>query len=49
MKQRTKRTEDKNGKREEKIEIAKKMKKQGIDIKIIKSITNLSIDEIKEL
>ena len=49
MKKRTKRTEDKNGKREEKIEIAKKMKNKGIDIKIIESITGLSVAEIKKL
>ena len=38
-----------SGKKEEKIEIAKKMKNTGIDIEIIASITGLSIDEVNNL
>ena len=34
------------GKAEEKREIAKKMKKEGLDIKLIQKITNLSEEEI---
>ena len=37
------------GKHEEKIEIAQKMLEENIDISIIASVTNLSIDEINNL
>ncbi len=37
------------GKSEEKKEIAKKMKAEGLDIKLIQKITNLSEEEIKSL
>ena len=37
------------GRKEEKIEIAKNMLKEGMDIKIISKLTNLSIEEIKKI
>ena len=38
-----------NGKREKQIEIAKKMKKEGLEIELISKMTELSIEEIKNL
>lgn len=49
MEKRNETTELKNGKKEEKIKIAKKMKNTGIDIEIISSIIGLSIDEVNNL
>lgn len=37
------------GKRENQLEIAKKMKTEGMDIKIISKITELAEDEIRSL
>ncbi|GIX41260.1 MAG: hypothetical protein KatS3mg129_0993 [Leptospiraceae bacterium] len=39
----------KKGKKEERIYIAKKMKKQGFDEKTIQKITNLTLNEIRKL
>ncbi len=38
-----------DGKREKQIEIAKKMKKEGLEIELISKMTELSIEEIKIL
>ena len=38
-----------DGKREKQIEIAKKMKKEGLEIELISKMTELSIEEIKNL
>ena len=38
-----------NGQRSKAIEIAKRMKEQGIDVKTIKDITDLTIEEINNL
>ena len=37
------------GKKQNQLEIAKKMKEENIDIEQISRITNLTIDEIKQL
>jgi predicted transposase/invertase (TIGR01784 family) len=37
------------GKREEKLEVAKKMKDEGLDISLISKITSLTVEEIEKL
>ena len=49
MKQRNETAVQKNGKKEERIEIAKKMKKEGIKIEDIQKITELTKQEIESL
>ena len=39
----------KEGRMEEKLEIAKKMKEMGLDIKIIKEATNLTEEEVRKI
>ena len=41
--------EKRHGRKEEKIDVAKKLLKQGIDVDVIIQATGLTKDEIKEL
>ena len=38
-----------NGERKKQLEIAKKMKKEGLEIELISKVTELSVEEIKKL
>lgn len=49
MEKRKKRTEEWNGQKKEKIEIAKKMLAQNIEIDVISKLTELSKEEIIKL
>lgn len=49
MKERYRKTAWKNGKKEEKIKIAKKMIKLGMDIETICEVTGLTKEEIEKL
>ena len=49
MEKRKKRTEERNGQKKEKIEIAKKMLEKNIEIEVILELTGLSKDEIIKL
>ena len=42
-------TEEKNGKKDERIQIAKRMLKEKIDTKLIEKITGLTKDEIAKI
>ena len=49
LEERKKRTEEKNGEKEEKEKIAQKMIREKFDVKIIKKLTGLSIEDIMNI